>query len=111
MESSYFHNRELALNVLKQMEKACDLIITWNEAINSIDDYLTSPDGMGKMAASCMLLESIGEGVKKIDRIVPNFLFQNEPSVPWKGKGIGIGVAGEKLKASVIGDLSFLLYY
>ena len=29
----------------------------------------------------------------------------------FEGKGIGIGVAGEKLKASVIGDLSFLLYY
>jgi uncharacterized protein with HEPN domain len=35
------------------------------------------------MAASCMLMESIGEGVKKLDWIIPNFLVDNAPNVPW----------------------------
>lgn len=39
---------------------------------------------MGKMAATCMLLESIGESAKKIDRLMPDFLIKNEPDIPWK---------------------------
>lgn len=44
------------------------MIIQWNKDIHTVDDYLSSSDGMQKMAANCMLLESLGEGVKKIDR-------------------------------------------
>lgn len=109
MESSYFHNRELALHVLKQMENACDLIIIWNEPIKTIDDYLCSPDGMSKMAASCMLIESIGEGVKKIDRLVPNFLIENEPTIPWREiKGLRDHIAHGyfDLDSSIIFDVS-----
>ncbi len=41
------------------------------------------------MAASCMLIESIGEGVKKIDKLYPGFLSDNEPDIPWKNvKGL-----------------------
>jgi hypothetical protein len=50
------------------------MIIEWNKEVTTEEDYLTSSEGMQKMAASCMLIESIGEGVKKIDKIVPNLL-------------------------------------
>lgn len=41
------------------------------------------------MAASCMLIESIGEGVKKIDRQMPGFLEKAEPQIPWRSvKGL-----------------------
>jgi uncharacterized protein with HEPN domain len=49
-----------------------------------VDDYLTSPEGLQKLAATCMLLESIGEGAKKVDKLLPDFLCQNEPQVPWQ---------------------------
>ncbi|MDE5607540.1 MAG: DUF86 domain-containing protein [Muribaculaceae bacterium] len=39
---------------------------------------------MQKMAASCMLIESIGEGVKKIDRLIPGFLYERFPDTQWK---------------------------
>ena len=32
------------------------MITSWNEKVKSSDDYLTSPEGMQKMAASCMLI-------------------------------------------------------
>jgi len=36
-----------------------------------------------------MLIESIGEGVKKIDKILPDFLQNNAPDIPWKNiKGL-----------------------
>lgn len=59
------HNAQLITHIISQMIEACGLITSWNEKISSSDDYLTSPEGMQKMAASCMLIESIGEGVKK----------------------------------------------
>lgn len=84
MESQSSHNQELVLHILGQLIQACDLIITWNEGVLSEDDYLCSPTGMEKMAATCMLLESIGESAKKIDRLMPGFLIENEPNMPWR---------------------------
>lgn len=84
MESQSLRSQELVLHILGQLIQACDLIITWNEGVASEDDYVTSPSGMEKMAATCMLLESIGESAKKIDRLIPGFLVENEPNIPWK---------------------------
>lgn len=36
------------------------------------------------MAASCMLIESIGEGVKKIDRLASGLLYDKFPNTQWK---------------------------
>lgn len=84
MESPYLHNAPLISHILSQMIEACGLITSWNEKIASSDDYLTSPEGMQKMAASCMLIESIGEGVKKIDRLAPGLLYDKFPGIQWK---------------------------
>lgn len=66
------------------MIEACDLIASWNESVKTSDDYLTSTEGMQKMAASCMLIESIGEGVKKIDRLAHGLLYEKFPNTQWK---------------------------
>ena len=60
------------------------MLMTWNESITDANDYPTSPTGMEKMAASCMLIEAIGEGVKKIDKIEPLFLAEKSPETQWK---------------------------
>lgn len=60
------------------------MIASWNETVETSDDYLSSPDGMQKMAASCMLIESIGEGVKKIDRLTQGLLYDKFPNTQWK---------------------------
>lgn len=84
MESQSSHNQQLVRHILGQLIQACDLITTWNEGVLSEDVYLCSPAGMEKMAATCMLLESIGESAKKIDRLMPGFLTENEPTIPWR---------------------------
>lgn len=74
----------LVSHIIEQMIEASDMIMTWNESITDANDYPTSPVGMEKMAASCMLIEAIGEGVKKIDKIVPGFLTEKSPETQWK---------------------------
>lgn len=109
MESSYLHNLEIALNILTKLIEACDYIMLWNRGIKSENDYLTSPKGMEKMAASYMLLESIGEGIKKIDKLLPDFLKENEPETPWRQiKGLRDHIAHGyfELDASTIYDVA-----
>lgn len=84
MESQYLPKAPLITHILSQMIEACELITTWNEKVKSSDDYLTSPEGVQKMAASCMLIESIGEGVKKIDRLTQGLLYDKFPNTQWK---------------------------
>jgi uncharacterized protein with HEPN domain len=83
MEYTYAEKIKLVSHTLTQLIKACDMIIVWNKSVSQVDDYLTSPEGVQKMAASCMLIESIGEGLKKIDRTLPDFLQNSAPDVPW----------------------------
>ncbi|MBD5372322.1 MAG: DUF86 domain-containing protein [Bacteroides sp.] len=84
MESQYLHNAPLITHILGQMIEACELITSWNVKVTSSDDYLTSPEGVQTMAASCMLIESIGEGVKKIDRLTKGLLYDKFPNTQWK---------------------------
>ena len=51
-------------SILLQLHKAIKQLQTWNENVISPDDYYTSPEGMKNLAASCMLIEAIGEGIK-----------------------------------------------
>ena len=84
MESrSKHHYRNIRL-LLVQIEELSDLIMHWNAEIYSVNDYVTSPDGLKTLAATCMHLESIGEAIKKIDKISPLFLEENSPQIPWK---------------------------
>jgi uncharacterized protein with HEPN domain len=39
---------------------------------------------MRTLAATCMLLESIGEAVKKVDKLLPDYLQNVAPDIPWK---------------------------
>lgn len=84
MELTSSKQVEIVRHTISQLREACDMLQDWNKAVTSVDDYVTSSGGMQKLAASCMLLESIGEGVKKIDRLIPGFLQTNEPMIPWK---------------------------
>ena len=39
---------------------------------------------MQKLAASCMLIEAIGEGIKQIDNLTKGQLLTERPEIPWK---------------------------
>ena len=70
--------------LLVQIRTALKQVKEWNNNVQSSDDYYCSPDGMKNLAASCMLIEAIGEGVKQIDKITDGKLLVKRPEIPWK---------------------------
>lgn len=79
-----FPKQDRILETLLQIKEAILLLQTWNQKVTNVDDYLLSPEGMKNLAASCMLIESIGEGFKKIDKDTNSQLLPLWPSIPWK---------------------------
>lgn len=67
-----------------QIENAIQQLKDWNAKFLSSDDYYSSPEGMKNLAASCMLIEAIGEGVKQIDKFTDSKLLIERPEIPWK---------------------------
>lgn len=82
MESSFSSN-SLVLNILRQIKDAVCQLENWNDGIVSQDDYAASPDGMKTLAATSMLLEAIGEGIKKIDSRTKGALLKLRPEIHW----------------------------
>lgn len=68
MESMLFDRKERILGTLQQIENSILLLQDWNRDLRSVDDYLLSPEGTKNLAASCMLIEAIGEAYKKLDK-------------------------------------------
>ncbi len=77
-----YDNRVHAL--LIQISNAIDQVIAWNVNIHDPEDYYNSPEGMKDLAASCMLIEAIGESIKQIDKITDSQLLVNRPEIPWR---------------------------
>ncbi len=70
--------------LLFQIRTAILQLKEWNNNVQSSDDYYCSPDGMKDLAASCMLIEAIGESIKQIDKITEGNLLAKRPEIPWK---------------------------
>jgi uncharacterized protein with HEPN domain len=83
------HNRELIHTILSQILEASERIKRRFSGIHSPDDFLKSDDGIDRLDAICMMLITIGESLKYLDKISGGELFENYPEVDWKGaKGI-----------------------
>lgn len=70
--------------LLFQIRTAILQLKEWNNNVQSSDDYYCSPDGMKNLAASCMLIEAIGESIKQVDKITDGKLLAKRPEIPWK---------------------------
>lgn len=85
MESQYSEsNITQALLTLEDMSKAILQLMEWNENISSTDDFTGSMHGMQLLAGNCMLITAIGEGINRCSRLLPNFLTDNFPEIPWR---------------------------
>lgn len=107
MESEFFEYNEKVFQTFQEIIYACDMIINWNENIKDYNDYLISPDGVKNLAATCMMVESIGENIKNIDRLLPNFLNENYPEIPWRElKGVRDQIAHRyfRIDAEIVYD-------
>jgi uncharacterized protein with HEPN domain len=84
MEFTSSDKRNRTLSIFRQIEVAINQLIEWNRHIKTVDDYYLSSDGMQKLAASCMLIEAIGESIRQIDKITDGKLLPNRPEIPWE---------------------------
>lgn len=82
-KSSEFEREGQVLLTLNSISETIENLIEWNDSVNSTDDYYTSPTGMQLLAANCTLITAIGEGVNRINRLMPDFLNRNFPDIPW----------------------------
>lgn len=73
------------VGTLIQIKDAIKQLQDWNKDVQTVDDYYyCTPEGMKNLAASCMLIEAIGEGVKLIDRLTQSRLLIERPEIPWQ---------------------------
>lgn len=85
MPSQYSDNdKQRALQTLQSVDETISRLIDWNANITSSDDYYSSQSGMQLLAANCTLITAIGEGINRINRILPDFLQSNFSEIPWK---------------------------
>lgn len=81
MESTSLNKR--ILTIFQQIQGAILQLQSWNTDINTPEDYYISSNGMKNLAASCMLIEAIGEGIKQIDKLTQSKLWSERPEIPW----------------------------
>ena len=89
MESISSENLPIVLHTLDQIELAIGRLQERTKNIRSVDDFLSTPGGMEKMDAACMVLIAIGESIKNLDKVSEGKLLPTYPSIPWK-KVMGI---------------------
>jgi uncharacterized protein with HEPN domain len=79
----------IVIEILHQIDEALQKVKRRFENINTPDDFLDSDYGLDMLDAICMQLVSIGESIKKIDKITEMKFLINYPEIDWKGiKGI-----------------------
>jgi uncharacterized protein with HEPN domain len=82
-------DKELALEILTQINGAVEKILRRFAPIQSVDDFTNSESGMEKLDSICMQLIAIGEALKNLDRITKNELLPRYPEIEWdKIKGM-----------------------
>jgi uncharacterized protein with HEPN domain len=80
---------ELKSDVMRQIDEACDKIISRFGMIKEIVDFTDSPAGMEKMDSICMQLIVAGESIKNLDKITRGEFLSRYTEVDWrKAKGM-----------------------
>jgi uncharacterized protein with HEPN domain len=85
MESISLQQLRIVEETLRQIRESIHNLEVWNESLVDVQDFYTTPEGVKTLAADCMLIEAIGEGIKKIDEHTQGLLLPSRPEIPWKG--------------------------
>ena len=89
MESISSENQPIVLHTLNQIELAIERLQERTKNVHTADDFLSTPGGMEKLDAACMVLIAIGESIKNLDKVSEGKLLPTYPNIPWK-KVMGI---------------------
>lgn len=84
MEWMFSEQREVILNSFFNVKEAIDNLFEWNKDLVDVNSLLSSSSGMQTLAADCMMIQVIGEEIKKIDQKTNGELLVQRPEIPWK---------------------------
>ncbi len=84
MELEYSENVRLAHETLLNIRKAISMLLDWNADVESVDEWLTSPLGMQRLAGNAMMIEVIGEEVKKVEKRLGMEFLNQRSEIPWR---------------------------
>ena len=84
MVLEYSENMRLAQETLRNIERAILMLQKWNEGVESTDEWLSSAYGMQKLAGNAMMIEVIGEEVKKVEKRLGTEFLNLRPEIPWR---------------------------
>ena len=79
----YLYKEEIVL-LLRRVLQTIQTIEQRNQSIHSVQDYLLTENGMEKLDAAYMLIQTIGENIKTIDERSKGKLLAQYPEIPWK---------------------------
>ena len=84
MALEYSENTRLAQETLLNIKRAILMLQEWNEGVESADEWLSSTYGMQKLAGNAMMIEVIGEEVKKVEKRLGTEFLNLRPEIPWR---------------------------
>ena len=85
MDFESIEQAQMVYETLNNINVAITRLEERSLSIHSVNDYLTSPSGMEKLDAACMVLIALGESVKTLDKLTEKKLLPTYPSIDWKG--------------------------
>lgn len=84
MESISIQQLKIVEDALSQILDSIHNLEAWNESLTCVHDFHNTPEGFKTLAADCMLIEAIGESIKRIDERTNGQLLIVRPEIPWK---------------------------
>ena len=84
MALEYFENMRLARETLLNIKRAILMLQEWNEGVERADEWLSSTSGMQKLAGNAMMIEVIGEEVRKVEKRLGTDFLNQRPEIPWR---------------------------
>lgn len=83
------YDKTLVVLILKQIEEAISRIERRFSIIKNPDDFLRNEEGLDRLDSIAMMLITIGESIKNIDKISEGKILSNYPEIHWPGvKGV-----------------------
>ncbi len=76
------YDKELVVELLSRMIESTEKVLYRNRDIKSIDDFLENDERLMLLDSLCMQFITLGEGVKKIDKLTDKKLLKNYPNIP-----------------------------
>jgi len=80
----FTYDKDLALEILKQILEALKKIEKRFRPITSPEEFTNSDVGMEKLDSICMQLIAIGESLKNFDKVTSKEVLSKYPEINWK---------------------------